>query len=303
LPINHENPDLLPRRLIFCDPERSVVRISRDGTRIAFLAPLNGVLNLWIAPVEDIGKARSVTAVTDRNLGPSIVWMHDNRHVIFFREQGGDENWRIWRVDLRSGDVRPLTPGSGVKSYVQQVSRHFPSELLIAHNERDKRYFDIYRVNVATGESTLLQANEGFANYFTDQRFRVRFATRMAENGDVERLQRSESSEWELFARVSAEDAMATHPVGFSDDGRELYWLDSRGRNTAAVVAQDLESGSLRILAEDPRADFTVLLRDPVTRRPVAAASAVERTRWEVFDSDYKEDSTTSRANPLATWK
>jgi dipeptidyl aminopeptidase/acylaminoacyl peptidase len=290
LPINHENPDLLPRRLIFCDPERSVVRISRDGTRIAFLAPLNGVLNLWIAPVEDIGKARSVTAVTDRNLGPSIVWMHDNRHVIFFREQGGDENWRIWRVDLRSGDVRPLTPGSGVKSYVQQVSRHFPSELLIAHNERDKRYFDIYRVNVATGESTLLQANEGFANYFTDQRFRVRFATRMAENGDVERLQRSESSEWELFARVSAEDAMATHPVGFSDDGRELYWLDSRGRNTAAVVAQDLESGSLRILAEDPRADFTVLLRDPVTRRPVAAASAVERTRWEVFDSDYKED-------------
>jgi dipeptidyl aminopeptidase/acylaminoacyl peptidase len=136
----------------------------------------------------------------------------------------------------------------------------------------------------------LLQANEGFANYFTDQRFRVRFATRMAENGDVERLQRSESSEWELFARVSAEDAMATHPVGFSDDGRELYWLDSRGRNTAAVVAQDLESGSLRILAEDPRADFTVLLRDPVTRRPVAAASAVERTRWEVFDSDYKED-------------
>jgi dipeptidyl aminopeptidase/acylaminoacyl peptidase len=290
LPNDHEKPELLPRRLLFKDPDRSIVRISPDGTRIAFRAPVDGVLNLWVAPVEDIGKARPVTAVTDRNLGPAIVWMHDNRHIIFFREQAGDENWRTWRADLQSDDVRPLTPGSGVKSFVQQVSRHFPGELLVAHNERDKRYFDIYRVDVATGKSALLQANEGFANYLTDQHFQVRFATRMAENGDVERLQRGESGEWELFARVSAEDAMATHPVGFSDDGRELYWLDSRGRDTAAVVTQDLESGSLRVLAENPRADFVALLREHLSKRPIAAASAVERTRWEVLDSDYRKD-------------
>src|SRR5580704_15181567 len=79
----------------------------------------------------------------------------------FFREAAGDENWRAWRVDLETGDVRPLTPGPGVTCYVQQSSRHFPSELLIAYNARDKRYFDIYRVNVATGESALLQLNEG----------------------------------------------------------------------------------------------------------------------------------------------
>ena len=83
-----------------------------------------------------VGEARPVTTVTDRNLGPWIVWMRDNRHVVFFRETAGDENWRAWRVDLETGDVRPLTPRPGVTCYIQQHSRHFPSELLIAHNAR-----------------------------------------------------------------------------------------------------------------------------------------------------------------------
>src|SRR5688572_24516258 len=78
---------LIPRRLLFADADRSVVRISPDGTRLAFLAPLAGVLNLWIGPIGDVTKARPFTRVTDRNLGPWLVWLHDNRHVVFFREQ------------------------------------------------------------------------------------------------------------------------------------------------------------------------------------------------------------------------
>ena len=289
MPATHESPALLPRRLLFGNLERSVVRISRDGTRIAFRAPVDGVLNLWVAPIDDIENARPVTAVTDRNIGPWIVWMHDNRHIVFFRDQGGDENWRAWRVDLQTGDVAPLTPGPGVTCFVQQTSRYFPSELLIAHNERDKRYFDIYRVDVATGESTLLQLNEGFAGHFTDHRFRVRYAVRRADDGDIEYLQRGTDGGWDFFARIGADDSMATRPIEVSDDG-ELFWLDSRGRDTAAVVAQSLESGTMRVLAEDARADFTTLLLDPVTDRPIAAAATFERTRWQVLDPDYEED-------------
>jgi len=108
-----ENAALLSRRLIFGDPERSIVRISPDGIRIAFRAPVDGVLNLWVAPIHRLHEARPVTSVTDRNLGAALVWMRDNRHVVFFRESAGDENWRAWRVDLETGDVRPLTPGPG----------------------------------------------------------------------------------------------------------------------------------------------------------------------------------------------
>jgi len=101
------------------------VRISRDGTRIAFLAPVDGVLNLWIGPIERIEEARPVTTATDRNLGLWIVWMHDNRHVLFFRDKAGDENWCAFAIDVESGEVRALTPQTGVTCGVQQLSRDF----------------------------------------------------------------------------------------------------------------------------------------------------------------------------------
>ena len=285
-----ESTSLLPRRLIFRDPERSIVRISPDGMRIAFRAPLDGVLNLWVAPIDRISDAHPVTVVTDRNIGAWIVWMRDNRHVVFFREAAGDENWRAWRADLQTGDVRPLTPGPGVTCYIQQHSRHFPSELLIAHNARDKRYFDLYRINVATGESALVQLNEGFHYHFTDQQFQVRFAVRHSDEGDTEYLQRGTDGHWTLFSRIGAEDAIATRAIEFSADGSELYWLDSRGRDTVAVVAQDLASGTMRVLAEDPLADFTELLLDPISERPVAASRSFERVAWQVLDPDYQVD-------------
>ena len=144
---------LIPRRLLFADPAKSVVRISPDGRRIAYLAPLDGVLNLWVASLDDVGSPRALTRVTDRSVGPWVQWLHNNRHVVFFREQGGDENWQAHRVDVETGDILALTPAPGVRCFIHQTSHHFPDELLIAHNERDKRFFEIYRVNVATGAS------------------------------------------------------------------------------------------------------------------------------------------------------
>src|SRR5690349_21737750 len=180
----NQHGDLLPRSLLFANPERAIVRISHDGTRIAFLAPVNGVLNLWVGPIAHVDDARPVTHVTDRNLGPWIVWMHDNRHILFFRDKAGDENWCAWAIDLESAEARSLTPESGVTCATQQFSREFPSELLIRHNGRDKRHLDLYRVNVATGATTLIEKNEeGFTGYFTDQQLRVLFAARVAEDG------------------------------------------------------------------------------------------------------------------------
>ena len=283
--------DLLPRRLIFGNPERTIVRISHDGTRIAFLAPVDGVLNLWVGPIARIEDACPVTKATDRNLGPWIVWMHDNRHVLFFRDKAGDENWCTWAIDLESGDVRALTPQSGVSSGIQQLSRNFPSELLIKHNERDKRHFDLYRVNATTGESNLIERNEeGFTDYFTDQQLRVLFAFRFTQAGGYELVRRGNDGRWNCFERVDADDQMTTRAVEVSADGRELYWLDSRGRDTAAVIAQDVASGAIRMLAEDPRSDFTGILLDPVLDHPIAAVCAHERQRWQVLDAAFADD-------------
>ena len=97
--VGEEKHGLLRRRLIFGDPERSIVRLSRNGTRLAFRAPVDGVLNLLVAPLDRIDDACPITAVTDRNLGPWILWMHDNRHVVFFGEAAGD------KIGARGGSI------------------------------------------------------------------------------------------------------------------------------------------------------------------------------------------------------
>ena len=280
----------IPRRVLFGDPERSIARISPDGRRVAFLAAVDGILNVWVGPIDNPGAARPLTRVTDRNLGPWLTWLHNNRHVVYFRERGGDENWQAHRVDVETGASITLTPAPGVKSYVHQQSHHFPDELLIAHNERDKRFFDIYRVNVASGQSTLLQANNGFVGFFTDPQFRVRFAVRSAADGGWDYLQRRDDGEWHPFAKIGMADAMPTRPIEFSDDGKELFWLDSRGRDTAAAVTQDLATGATRVLAEDAKADMVELMLEPLTYRPIAGACVHARTDWRVIDRSYTDD-------------
>ena len=281
---------LIPRRLLFADPARTWVRISPDGTRIAFLAPVDEVLNLWVGPIGDVAKARPVTRVTDRSIFSFYTWLHDNRHLVFFREQGGDENWQAFRVDLQTGHILALTPGPGVRAYVQQTSRHFPGEILLAHNQKDSRFFELYRLDVATGRSVLVQANDRFRSFVTDRQFRVRLGAVQTDDGGVEYLQRDASGEWTPFTQLDMTDAFSTRPLGFSDDGGTLYWLDARGRDKAAVVAQNIATGSLRVLREDAKADFAEVAHEPMSRRPIAAMSAFTRRRWQVIDPAYADD-------------
>src|SRR4029077_13925961 len=97
---------LISRKLLFAPAERARVTVSYDGDQIAYLAPVDGVLNLWHAPLADLGKARALTRFSDRDLFQQVWWTHDSRYVVFFREQGGDENWQAHRVDVASGDIR-----------------------------------------------------------------------------------------------------------------------------------------------------------------------------------------------------
>jgi dipeptidyl aminopeptidase/acylaminoacyl peptidase len=289
---------LIPRRLLFADPDRLAVRLSSDGRRLAFVAPANGVLNVWVAPLHDVRQARPLTWVTDRGVAPWIAWLPNNRHVLFSREQGGDENWQLHRVDVDSGEIRPLTPGPGVRSWAQQISHRFPDEVLVSHNQRDDRFFDLYRVNTVTGASERIEVNDRFAFLFTDPHFRVRFGALRTDDGGIDYLRRGPTGQWELFVRVGLTDDLTTRPVEVGDDGAELYWLDSRGRDLAAVVAQNLTAGGTRVMAEDARADIAEVVLEPRTSRPLAAAATGERKRWHAVDPRYAADLATITKAP-----
>ena len=177
-----------------------------------------------------------------------------------------------------------------MRSYVKQVSARFPGELLFAHNQRDKRYFDVYRVNIATGDSTLVYRNDSFAWVFTDPQFRCRWGGRYRDDGGWDVVTIEDGRAGALFRRVEAEDAYTTQMVEIGDDEKELFWLDSQGRDRAAVVAQDLSNGRFRVLAEDTSADFGEPILDPVSCVPIAAPVVYERRRWQALDQSAAAD-------------
>src|SRR5262245_11801437 len=143
---------LVPRETFFGDPDVTSAQLSFDGAWVAYIAPVDGVRNLWLAPVADLAAARPLTRVTDRPIGSFFQWAYTNRHVVFWQERDGDENWRASSVDIGDGTIMPLTPPRGVRSWLQEVSRRFPREMLVLHNERDKRLFDLFRIDVVVGQ-------------------------------------------------------------------------------------------------------------------------------------------------------
>ena len=276
--------ELIPRWKFFSAPDHARVTISPDGAKIAYLAPVDGVLNVWVAPVADPQAGKALTKFTDRDVLTQLWWAGDSRHVAFCREQGGDENWQTHSVDIDSGESRPLSPGPGVKSYVQEVSPRFPNELLIAHNQRDKRFFDIHRVNAATGESKQVFQNDEFFELFTDTQFRVLYGLRYRSGGTWDIVKATGPEAGSLFRNVSVDDRYTTALIGVSDDEKQAFWLDSQGRESAGITSQPLPAGKSRVLVENRSADFSMPILDPVKRTPIAAALTYTRRRWYTMD-------------------
>ena len=168
---------LIPRRVLFGNPDKASARVSPDGARLSFLAPVDGVLNVWVGTTEDPNAAQPVTRDTGRGIH-DYFWAFNNRHILYVQDQNGDENWRLFAVDLELLETRDLTPIDGVQAQVQEVSYKFPDEVLVGLNDRDPQLHDLYRVDVRSGERTLALENPGFLEITTDDDFQVRFATR-----------------------------------------------------------------------------------------------------------------------------
>ena len=280
---------LIPREVLFGNPDKITVRLSPDGDRISYLAPVDGVLNVWVGPADDPDLAEPVTNDTDRGIR-IYFWAYTNEHILYLQDQAGDENWRVYSVNLETGETIDLTPLEGVQARIQAVSQKFPEEILIALNDRDPTLHDIYRANITTGEKSLVMENEGFVGFTTDDEYNVRFAVRLTPDGGSEIFQATEDGGWELFMEIAMEDLLTTGIVGFDKTGTVLYMIDSRNRNTAAFFALDLETGEQTLIAEDPRADTSDLMIHPTEKIVQAVAFTYERKHWQIIDESIAGD-------------
>lgn len=280
--------ELIARRTLFDNPDYGSLTVSPDGWHLSWLAPVNGVRNLFVARIDDLASARPVTRITDRNIAPFYRWAQTNSHIIFFQEHDGDENWHASSVNIRNNAVKALSPPQGVKSYLAQVDRKFATDVLLMHNERDKRYFDLYRVNVLNGSSELLYENKEYAWLVCDGNFQLRLGLKFAGDGSAEVFERHASGSWSPFTTVPLGDIDGSDLLQFSADGKTLYILDTSGRDKAALFALDMATRKKKLLAADDDADIAQV--DFFARRPQAARADKERARWHTVDFGAVQD-------------
>jgi dipeptidyl aminopeptidase/acylaminoacyl peptidase len=273
---------LIPRSLLFGNPDRITARISPDGSKISFLAPHNGVLNVWVGPSGDPKSAKPVTSDASRGIR-SYAWAFTSRHIIYLQDKNGDENWRIHCVLLDSGEIKDLTPFEGVRSQIQALSPKFPREAIIGLNKRDPEYHDLFHLNIETGELTPFLENREFAGFDIDDNFHLRMASKMTPDGGTEVFRRTGDS-WESFWKVGMEDALTTGTIGFNKAGDRVYLIDSRDRNTAALYIFGLDDAEKELIAEDPRADFGGCMVHPTEKYVQAVAFNYERLHWKALD-------------------
>jgi dipeptidyl aminopeptidase/acylaminoacyl peptidase len=289
---------LISREILFGNPEKAAARISPDGRQLAFLAPDEGVLNVWVAPVSvgagrpaPVAKLDEARAITrDRKRGiRQFFWAHTSQHVVYLQDKGGDENWRAYSVEIASGKETDLTPLEGVRAEIQEVSHRKPGSILVGLNDRNPKYHDLHEIDLKTGKRKLLQENEGYAGFVTDDDYRVRFAVEATDEGGKNYLLK-QGNAFVPFVSVSMEDDLGTSIIGFDAAGRHVYMADSRGRDTAALTKLPLAKGEPEVLFESPKADVADLLLHPTKKTPQAAASVHLRKEWTYFDEAVKGD-------------
>ncbi len=292
--------DLIPRQVLFGNPERISPRISPDGSALAWIAPHDGVLNVWLAPVSrehgvDWAAARVVTDDTDRGIR-MFGWAHDGRHLLYLQDAGGDENWRLHDVDLQTMTRRDLTPFDGVQARLVAGDKKFPTEVLVALNRDDPRLHDVYRLDLVTGKLTLEVKNPGFIGWVADSRLAVRAAAQPLGDGGFLLQVRDGEGEWRPLLSVPAEDALTTDAIAFSEDGRSLLATSSVGAQTARLVRISLDTGDTEVLAEDPHADVSGVRIHPDTREPQIVTLLKERSEYLVLDPAVAGDLAAIRA-------
>ncbi len=281
-------PPLIPRSVLFGNPDHASPSISPDARLLGYVAPLDGVLNVWVEPLDGSRPARAVTHDTDRGVR-SYAFCHDDEHLLYVQDKDGDESWRLYVLDLATDEARLVTPGEGVQARIVAHNRWHPHEVLVALNDRDPQLHDLHRLDLRTGELRLVQQNPGFVDWLVDTDLQIRGGTTMdADGGLVIHLGRDGA--YESYLEVPPEDAESTGVWGFTRDGSALLVLSSIGVNATRLERHDLATGERRVVAADEAYDVSGLWLDPATLEPQAVEFAKDRQEIVLLDESLLGD-------------
>jgi len=283
---------LIPKEVLWGNPDKLSPKISPDGKLIAYLAPHNDVLNVWI---KTSGKVDDKVITDDESSGIHFyLWAPNGKQILFFQDNEGDEKYHLYGVNLENNEVRDYTPFENVtvKWWILGWNKNIPNNILFEMNKEDPRLHDMYNLNLTTGELKLAAKNPGNVNFWLpDSNLTVRAAIALTKDGGSELLVRKdENSEWEKLLIWGIEDTMANIAVNFSKDGNHIYLLDATDTNTIRLVKMNIETKEKEIIFEDPQYDIETVVLNPSTSEIPAIIVNRDRRDFVVLDESIAGD-------------
>ena len=249
-----------PLRDFFKKPEQTNFRISPDGKTLGFMQPYETRMNIFVQPIDKVGTKdgiKRVTSETARDIAG--YFLKSSTQALYVKDFGGDENYHVVAVDVTTGTVRDLTPHEGVQASILDALVDDDEHILVTHNKRDKKIFDVYRINIKTGEETLAAQNPGnFTGWVTDHAGKIRAAT--ATDGVTTSLfyRDSEADTFKSLLTTNFREGVA--PVGWTADNKLMYVSSNRGRDKSALFEFDPKTAKEgKLIYEHPEVDVSAL--------------------------------------------
>jgi dipeptidyl aminopeptidase/acylaminoacyl peptidase len=280
---------VIPRDVLFGNPERANPQISPDGRQLGYLAPVNGVLNVWI---RTIGKNDDRAVTDDKYRGiRNFLWQGDNQHVLYAQDSGGDENWRVHQTDIATKQTVDLTPFEKARADIIAYDWKLPDTLLVQINKRNPQVFDVYRIDLKTAKVEMDAENPGDVAIWTaDNAQQIRAAqVQTKDGGTIVRVRDNVKSPWRELIHWGPDETFG-NVVGFTPDNQKLWVDTSLDVNAARMLEIDIATGKRRVIAEDPNFDVSTAITNPKTNALEAVSFTRQRTEYDFIDPAVKAD-------------
>jgi dipeptidyl aminopeptidase/acylaminoacyl peptidase len=280
---------LIPRQVLFGNPERANPQISPDGTQLGYLAPVDGVLNVWI---RTLGKSDDRAVTTDKKRGiRNFTWQFDNRHILYTQDVGGDENWRLYQTDISSKQTKDLTPFEKVRVDIVAYDWKTPDTILVQMNKRNPELFDVHRIDLKSGKVELDTENPGdVQSWQADNALQVRAAqVQTPDGGTIIRVRDDAKSPWRDLMKWGADETFGS-TNGFTPDNKALWVTTSLDVNAARLLEIDIATGKQKVVVEDQQFDVSGTVNNPKTNALEAVSFIKQRTEYDFVDPKIKDD-------------
>lgn len=273
----------IPLEDFFKNPDKASFQISPDGLKFSFTAPYEGRMNIFVQSI-DSENAQRITSVTDRDIS-SYFWANNNR-ILYLKDNGGDENFKLYGVNIDGTNPACLTDFDGVRTQVIDDLEEIDDEVIIGLNKRNAEVFDPYRLNIVTGKMEMLAENPGnIQGWMTDHNGKLRVA--VALNGTDETLLYRENETDTFHEVITSNFKESVDPLFFTFNNKNIYAASNLGRDKKAIVVFDLKTAKeVDTLFEDEDNDVTGL--NFSTKRKVL--TTISYTKWKrkiVFIDDW----------------